>query len=128
MTAWNALPKAKKRLLYAAAFAVILGAEIIIGLYGRGFVRSSLGDILAVVGVYCAARVVLVAKPKLLSVRVTLFAFAVELVQLTRLSAFLGEGTLLGIIAGATFDPLDLLCYLIGGAACAAWDIISGKN
>ena len=113
----------KRRLIFAAAFAVLLTAEVLIALFVRdGFVRPFLGDVLAVIAVYALARAVFPKKPAALSAIVTAFAFAVELVQLTGLASLLGEGTFLAVLAGACFDPLDLLCYTAGGAVCAAAD------
>lgn len=120
------LPAGKKRLIYAAAFLAVLASEIIIGVFGSGAVRNFLGDVLAVVGVYTAARVVFPEKIRAMSAIVTAFAVAVELVQLTDFSAIFGEASLFSILVGATFDPLDLLCYAIGGALCAVWDIFCG--
>ncbi|MCM1167016.1 MAG: DUF2809 domain-containing protein [Lachnospiraceae bacterium] len=110
----------KKRLICGAVFAAALGIEILIALFVHdSFVRPYLGDVLAVVCVYFAARIIFV-KTRYLSVPVTLFAFCVELVQITNLSEILPKP--LDIIVGGTFDFADLLCYLIGGAACFAVD------
>lgn len=113
-----------KRLICAGIFAAVLGAEVLIALFVHdSFIRPYFGDVLAVVCVYFAARVVLVKKPRLLSVWVTAFAFAVELVQLTNLSELFGKGSVFSIIVGGTFDFKDLLCYLAGGAACFLIDL-----
>lgn len=113
-----------KRLVCAGVFAVILGIEVLIALFVRdSFVRPYLGDVLAVVCVYFAARIVLVNKPRLLSIWVTAFAFIVEFIQLTPLSEMLGKGSVLSIIVGGTFDISDLFCYLIGGSACLCFDL-----
>lgn len=111
----------KKRLISAAVFAAISGAETLIALFVHdNFVRPYLGDVLAVICVYFFARIFLLEKPRFLSVYVTAFAFCVELVQLTSLSDMLPEP--LGIIIGGTFDFADLLCYLTGGAVCFVID------
>ena len=128
MSRWNNLTKGKKRLCYAGAFLLLFAAEVLIGLFARGFIRNSLGDVLAVAAVYFAARVILPEKPRLLSLCVTGFAVLVELVQLTDFSTLFGEGTLFSVIVGATFDPKDILCYLAGGAVCALWDIVQIKQ
>lgn len=128
MSRWVKLNKEAKRLCYAAAFLLLFAAEVLIGFFGSGFVRNSLGDVLAVTAVYCAARVILTEKPRLLSLWVTGFAVLVELVQLTDFSTLFGEGTLFSIVVGATFDPKDILCYLAGGAVCALWDIVQHKQ
>lgn len=111
----------KKRLLYAAAFVLLLGIEVLIALFVHDrFVRPYLGDVLAVVTVYCGARIVFVNKPRFLSVWVTVLAFVVELLQLTDLSEHVGS--IFAVIVGSTFDFADLLCYTVGGILTAAWD------
>lgn len=113
----------KKRLISAAVFVVLLCIEIIIAVFVHdSFVRPYIGDVLAVICVYFLARTFLSGKPRYLSVYVTLFAFCVELVQLTPLSEALPRA--LAVIVGGTFDHTDLLCYLIGGAVC----FIADKN
>ena len=114
---------ARKRLLYAAAFAALLGIEVVIALFVHdSFVRPYLGDVLAVVTVYCGARIIFAVKPRFLSIWVTALAFAVELLQLTDLSERVGSIT--AVILGSTFDIKDLLCYAVGGAVTAVWDFL----
>lgn len=111
------MSKMKKRLICAGIFAAVLVIEVIIALFVHDeFVRPYLGDVLAVVCVYFFARIFLQSKPRYLSIYVTVFAFAVELVQLTPLSEHLPSP--LSVIVGGTFDFKDLLCYLVGGAVC----------
>ncbi len=113
-----------KRLVCAGIFAAVLAIEIVIALFVRDdLVRPYLGDVLAVVCVYFALRIVFVNKPRFLSPFVTLFAFAAELVQLTDLSALFGQGSAFSIIVGGTFDLKDLLCYLSGGVICFLIDL-----
>ena len=107
----------KKRLICAVIFAAVLGIEVLIALFVHDeFVRPYLGDVLAVVCVYFLARIFLQSTPRYLSIFVTVFAFLVELVQLTPLSDVLPSP--LSVIVGGTFDIKDLLCYFVGGAAC----------
>lgn len=107
----------KKRLICAGIFEAVLGIEVLIALFVHdAFVRPYFGDVLAVVCVYFFARIFLPEKPRYLSVFVTAFAFAVELVQLTPLSEALPSP--LSVIVGGTFDFKDLACYLVGGAIC----------
>lgn len=117
----------RKRLLYAAAFVVLLGVEVLIALFVHDrFVRPYLGDVLAVITVYCGARIIFVNKPRFLSVWVTALAFAVELLQLTDISEHVGR--VLAVILGSTFDVRDLLCYAAGGIIAAAWDILKYRT
>lgn len=111
----------KNRLICAAAFAAVLGIEVLIALFVHDeFIRPYFGDVLAVVCVYLLARVIFPEKPRYLSVFVTAFAFLVELVQLTPLSEYLPSP--LSVIVGGTFDFKDLACYLVGGALCLLAD------
>lgn len=113
-----------KRLVFAFIFVGILAVEVLIALFVHdSFVRPYFGDVLAVVCVYFAARIVFINKPRFLSIFVTLFAFLVELVQLTNLSEIFGKGSVFSIIVGGTFDFKDLLCYLVGGTACFFIDL-----
>ncbi len=106
----------KKRLISAALFIVLLGLEILIAVFvNDSFVRPYVGDVLAIACVYFFLRIIFV-KARYLSIPVTLFAFCVELVQITNLSEILPKP--LDIIMGGTFDFADLLCYLAGGAVC----------
>ena len=115
------LSNTKKRLLYAAAFVLLFVTEVIIALFVHDrFVRPYLGDVLAVVTVYCGARIVFVSKPPFLSVWVTALAIVVEILQLTDLSERVGS--VFAVILGATFDFADLLCYAVGGILAAIWD------
>lgn len=112
----------KRRLICGVVFAAVLIVEICIALWVHdSFIRPYFGDVLAVICVYFLARIFLTQKPKYLSIYVTIFAFLVELIQLTRLSEILPNA--LSIIVGGTFDFSDLLCYLIGGVACFIADI-----
>ena len=113
-----------KRLICALLFAGILVIEVLIALFVHdSFVRPYLGDVLAVVCVYFAARVVFINKPRFLSIFVTIFAFLVEIIQLTNLSEIFGKGSVFSIIVGGTFDIKDLLCYFVGGTACFFIDL-----
>ncbi len=112
------------RLIYIAAFLTFLAIEVCIALFVHdNFVRPYIGDVLAVVTVYCGARIVFPDKIKLLSLAVFAFASIVELVQLTGLSDVFGEGSFLAILLGSTFDPVDLLCYGTGAVIALIWDI-----
>ena len=106
----------KRRLLSAIIFAALLGLEIWIALYVHDrIVRPYIGDVLVVICIYFLVRTV-DARTRLLSIPVTIFAFCVEAVQLTGVSEIIPEP--FSMIVGGTFDPADLLCYLVGGVVC----------
>lgn len=112
----------KKRIIFGIAALVILAVEVLIALFVHDrFVRPYMGDVLAVVCVYCAVRAVLPKNPQFLSVFVFAFAVIVELVQLTGLSEFFGG--IVAVIIGGTFDFADILCYFVGSAVCFVIDL-----
>ena len=114
----------KTRLIYAIAALALLGVEVCIALFAHdNFVRPYLGDVLVVILVHCAVRVVFPGKPRLLPVYVFLFACAVEFTQYIRLLELLGLSHInwLSIVAGTSFSWGDILCYAVG---CAAVGII----
>ena len=114
----------KKRIFYAIAAFVLLGAEVCIALFVHDdFVRPYLGDVLVVILIHCAVRVIFPAKPRLLPVYVFLFACLVELTQYIHLLDLVGLGQvqLLRIVIGGTFDWRDIVCY---GVGCAVVGVI----
>lgn len=115
----------RQRIMWSAAFLVLLGIEVCIALFVHdSFVRPYIGDVLAVVTVYCGARIVFPQRFRWLSVAVLALAVCVELVQLTELSSLFGEGSFMSILLGSTFDVHDLLCYAVGGIVCLVCDIL----
>ena len=110
----------KKRIFYALAALALFGIEVCIALFVRGgFVRNSLGDVLVVVLIHCALRVVFPGRPKLLAVYVFLFACLVEFTQHIHLLDLLGLAHIgwLRIVIGGTFDWADIACYGVGCVA-----------
>ena len=115
----------RQRIMWSAAFLVLLGIEVCIALFVHdSFVRPYIGDVLAVVTVYCGARIVFPQRFRWLSAAVLALAVCVELVQLTDISSLFGEGSFMSILLGSTFDVHDLLCYAIGGMICVICDIL----
>ncbi|MBQ8402784.1 MAG: DUF2809 domain-containing protein [Clostridia bacterium] len=106
----------KTRLLYAAAFLLLLAVEVCIALFVRDrFIRPYGGDILVTVLICCFLRIFLPGLPYL-PVYVFLFAMAVEVGQYFDFVALLGlgENRFFRILLGSTFSMADLFCYLIG--------------
>ena len=104
----------KQRLVYLAAFGLLLTAEICIGRFcPPGFVRNYVGDILVTVLLCCLCRAVY---PRFQpAVPVFLFAVAVEWTQWLGLVEMLGlQGTVFAIIMGTSFSWIDILCYGVG--------------
>ncbi|MFC7065088.1 DUF2809 domain-containing protein [Brucella rhizosphaerae] len=84
---------------------------------GLGWIRSFLGDVIAVIFVYSAFRIVIDGNRALLAVAAFLVGVAVELGQyLAKLTGVEIGNRALRIILGATPDWLDVLAYGIGAA------------
>ena len=118
-------PMAKLRLFYLSLFLLLLAVEAFIAVFIHdAFVRPFLGDVLAVIVVYCFVRIFIPKKVALLPLYVFLFAAAVEFAQLFHLATLLGlRGRFFRVIFGSSFDGIDLLCYLAGGILLAGWEI-----
>lgn len=117
--------KPSRRLWYLGGAAVLLIAEVLIGLYVRdGFVRPYLGDVLVVVLLYCLVRVALPTGVRLLPLYLFLLAAAVEIAQYLDILSLLGvgAGSPLRVVFGTSFSWADMLCYLAGAAVCAGID------
>ena len=119
------------RRIYAAAFAVLLTAEILIALFVRdAFVRPYVGDALVTVLLCCFCRVLSPQRPRLLALCVFLFAAAVEIGQYFDYAALLGlaENRFFSTLLGRTFSFPDLICYAAGCAAFAAAEHLMKKR
>lgn len=95
----------------------MLFAEVFIALFIRDrFIRPYVGDMLVVILVYFAVRVVIPTGYRLLPVYVMIFAVLVEVLQYFHFAELLGvaDVPVLGTILGSTFDWKDILCYGLG--------------
>lgn len=127
----------QKRMTYFVIFLTLLGVEIVIGVFAHDrFIRPYVGDAL-VIGLLCAfARIFFPGKPVGLGLYMILVGAGVELLQLAHLDVLLHiQGTLLGVILGATFDVYDLISYAVGGVlffigerVCGALNAVERKN
>ena len=107
----------KKRMIYAACFAVLLAVELLIGCFADGFVRFYLGDVLVIPLLCCLVRIVLPERPRRLALYVTGVGVLTEVLQAAELDRLLGvEESWLGVVLGSTFDWKDIVCYAVGGA------------
>ena len=102
-------------------FLLIVGAEIVIGVFVHdGFVRPYIGDVLVVAAICMLVRVFVPEGAPWVPAAVFVFALAVELLQLARLSDLLGiKNRVVRVILGSTFDPADIVCYAVGCASVA---------
>ena len=109
----------KRRLFYASWFLGLLILEVCIALFVHDrFVRPYIGDVLVVMVVYAAVRVVFPEGCRMLPLYVFLFAAGVELLQLFGVAELpvVRSSTFLRILIGTTFDFSDILCYAVGCA------------
>ena len=111
-----------KRLVYGISSLILLGIEILIGLFAHGWVRSYLGDVLVVILIYTIIRTMSPDKPSkwfILPSAILIFSFIVEFLQLWGFCDRFGiENKLLRIIIGTGFSYIDLICYIIGLIPC----------
>ena len=121
-----------RRIIYGICTAVLLGTEILIGMFAHGWVRSYLGDVLVVILLYTLARTISPewpSKPYILPAAILVFSFAVEFLQLWGFCDRFGiQNRLLRIIIGTGFSWADLLCYTAGIIPCFAAEYIMAKT
>ena len=115
-----------KRLIFASASLILLGVEILIGLYAHGFVRNYIGDVLVVILIYTLCRTVSPDKPGkwyILPTCILIFAFIVVFLQLWGFCDRFGiTNRLLRIIIGTGFSVEDLISYAVGIIPCFILD------
>ncbi len=111
-----------RRLIYGVSSLLLLGIEILIGLYATGWIRDYLGDVLVIVLIYSIIRTIRPVKPEkwyIIPTAILMFAFAVEFLQLWGICDRFGiTNKLLRIIIGTGFSVGDLASYAIGVLPC----------
>ena len=121
-----------RRLIYGLISLLLLGAEVLIGLFGQGWVRIYLGDILVVILLYTIVRTIIPNKKApwfIIPGVILIFAFAVEFLQLWGFCDRFGiTNELLRIIIGTGFSTIDLICYLIGIIPCFIAEFVLNKK
>ena len=121
-----------KRLIYGLASLILLGIEILIGLYAHGWVRSYLGDVLVVILLYTLYRTISPGRPAkwfVLPTVILIFSFAVEFLQLWGFCDRFGiTNKLLRIIIGTGFSYIDLISYAVGIIPCYIIEFVSKKQ
>ena len=109
------------------AAVVILIIEVLIALFVRdAFVRPYVGDVLAVMLVYCGLRAVFpVGSWMALGLSLGI-AFAIEVGQLFNFVDRLGLGgsQVARVVLGTGFEPMDFVAYAAGGAIAVVADLL----
>ena len=82
----------------------------------NGFVRSSFGDFLVVMLIYCFVKTIFNEKPLYVAIGVLMFAYLIEFFQLFQILKILNlqNHKLLAIVLGNTFQISDLVSYTLG--------------
>ena len=121
-----------KRAVYGAASLLLLGIEILIGMYATGWVRNYLGDVLVVILLYTICRTNSPKKPEkwfILPTAILVFAFIVEFLQLWGFCDRFGiTNKLLRIIIGTGFSKVDLVSYVIGILPCYFVELLLSRK
>ena len=111
-----------RRLIFVILSLLLLGIEVLIGLFAHGWVRSYLGDVLVVILIYTIVRAIVpykIGKWFVLPSVILVFAFAVEFLQFWGFCDRFGiTDAFLRTVIGTGFSVVDLACYLIGIIPC----------
>jgi hypothetical protein len=116
----------KRRRVYLSCAIALFAIEVLIAtkLSHLGFVRSSLGDVLVTMLLYCAALAIRDFERVRLAAAVFAFSCLVEAAQYFQLAPALGlaPGSVLRVMIGDSFSLADVACYLAGCAVALAAD------
>lgn len=110
-----------RRLIFGILSVILLGIEVLIGLFAHGWVRSYLGDVLVVILLYTIVRTIVLRKGKwfVIPTIILVFSFIVEFLQLWGFCDRFGiTNEFLRIIIGTGFSWVDIACYCIGIIPC----------
>ena len=120
-----------RRLVFGILSALLLGIEILIGLFAHGWVRAYLGDVLVVILIYTIVRTISPYSPKkwfALPTVILIFSFIVEFLQLWGFCDRFGiTNQLMRIIIGTGFSVWDLVCYAVAVVPCYVGQYIIQK-
>jgi len=108
---------------YALAALLLFAIEVLIALSMHDrFVRPYLGDVLAVVLVYCGLRAVLRIEVVPAVVVALVIAFAIEFGQLISILDLLGlrPNAVARVVLGSGYEMKDLIAYAAGAAIVLA--------
>lgn len=110
-----------RRLIFGILSVILLGIEVLIGLFAHGWVRSYLGDVLVVILLYTIIRTIVPKKGKwfVIPTVILVFSFIVEFLQLWGFCDRFGiTNEFLRIVIGTGFSWIDIACYCIGIIPC----------
>lgn len=121
--------------LYFVYFVILLIIEVAIAIFIKeGFIRSSFGDFLVVMLIYCFVNSFIKAKSITIAIGVLIFAFIIEFLQLFQIlkSLNLQNNKILATVFGNTFQMSDLIFYTLGVITILIieyklWHFLKGK-
>lgn len=96
---------------------MLLIIEVVIALLlSEGFIRSTFGDFLVVMLIYCFIKSFTNINPLPAAIGVLIFAFTVEFLQLLNLTEMLKlqNNSIAQVVLGTTFQITDLFAYFFG--------------
>lgn len=101
---------------YFLLFVLILILEILIAKYATGFLRHTIGDVLAVIFLYGLIKSFLKISVNKTLLIVFIISYGIEFLQLNNLQNLYPENweKPLKIILGTSFSIGDLIAYLVG--------------
>lgn len=101
---------------YFLGFTTLLLVEILIAKYATGFLRHTVGDIIAPVVLYFLIKTFVGLSIHKTLLIVIIISFAIEFLQLSNLQQWYPKNMAyyLKIILGTSFDVGDLIAYCIG--------------
>ncbi|MEL7188525.1 MAG: DUF2809 domain-containing protein [Pseudomonadota bacterium] len=111
---------------YALCAVILFAIEVIIAVFIRDtFVRPTLGDVLAVMFVYCALLSVFAIRQRTAALIALAIAVVVEIMQYLDALTWLGleDSQIARIVLGTTFTWGDIIAYAVGAVASLIADV-----
>lgn len=97
-------------------FSIVFCIEVIIALFGHGFIRAFFGDFLVVIMLYYFMASFINIKSNYLALIVLLIAYFVEFLQFIDILSMVNyqKNTFVNTILGTTYHNMDMLAYTLG--------------
>lgn len=115
---------------YATAAALLFAVEMCIALFVHdGFVRPYLGDVLAVILVYCGLRAVLPFRPASAAMAAFAIGALIEVGQAIHALDLLGvHNAVIRVVLGTGFEWWDFAAYAAGALLALAGERIASRS
>ena len=114
----------KRRFVWLAIAALAIALAVLV--YrgpGRAIVRGNVGDVAAAMFVYAMVAALLRRRAGRAAATLAI-AIAIELGQIV----WHADSTAGELLIGSTFDPWDLVAYVIGVAIAVGWDVLASAH